>query len=1011
MKKSKLFLGLTAVGVFLTTTLSYGTQLAVVKKGIINDVLGLSGSNLGNSKRSDYAEADGSLSDKGWAKMIADSYDFCVKEEEQGAVLFKNENNALPLAKEERNVTLFGSGGAHLMLRSGAGGAAPNEKIVVHLDDAFKATGFKINQKVWDLYAGNSESTVSKINESPITDYDKPGIKDSFAEYGDVAIVTFARFGTEDSDPSDGILDLQQREKELLAMVKDYKDQGVFKKIVVLLNSPNSMGVDFANKEEYGIDAVLWFGVPGYYSLTGVCNILRGYDDAGNVVNPSGHAPDTFANFSKSSAAYQNFGNFSAGSNKYVVYKEGIYVGYKYYETRYEDCVLGRGNADAAVGVYAGTDSWNYAAEMGYPYGFGLSYTTFEQKIKKAEYNEKTDQWEITVSVKNTGNMEGRASVQIYAQTPYTDYDKETGIEKSAIQLAGYNKVLVKPGKTAEVSVKFDQYLLASYDYFDKKSYILEDGDYYFALGNGAHEALNNIIAQKDSSAALSLIDHNGESYTANPDGAIKKTIRGYLDAYKMSHYDKTVEVTNKFDNADLNYWKPEGDSQHITYLTRQDWEGTFPTKMTSLSFTSEMSKEVNSNRHKVDPDQTDYYKLGEGKNYAVQLTRPNEETGEEENYTLKFLDMAGVPLHGSYTDKNGETKDADAQWEKFISQMSLSDLAISVSDNRGIQAVKRVLKVSNSIAEGPEGLLSQFNYGDKKDHAWATGFATGPVFSATWDHEMQAKFGYFYGEEALHCGVACVNAPGANINRTPYGSRASEYMSEDGVMNYYIASNVVGAARKKGLIMNIKHCFLNNQETNRHGVCTFSNEQAIREIYLKPFEGALTTGEGMGIMTSYNRIGCTYAAIHSDLMYGVMRGEWKYEGLIIDDAQTGTNTDSYANGPMMLEAGTNIFCLDGGRGGQLIDYIGKNNDGALLKKLQESNKYIMYALLQSFMGDEEAEEMSDEELEKLIYEQDHPWWLGAANGICLGSLILTGLVGLAYVAFEVLERKKFLGA
>lgn len=332
-------------------------------------------------------------------------------------------------------------------------------------------------------------------------------------------------------------------------------------------------------------------------------------------------------------------------------------------------------------------------------------------------------------------------------------------------------------------------------------------------------------------------------------------------------------------------------------------------------------------------------YTAGAGTKYGVQL---KDKDGNP--YVMKFADMSKVEYD-------------DPKWDEFIKQMTLEDLAISMTDNRGILAVTSVSKPSNSIAEGPEGLLSPFGYGDGR---WATGFATGPIYTATWDHEMQKKFGYFYGEEALHCGVAAVNAPGANINRTPYGSRASEYMSEDGIMNYYVASNIVKEARKKGLIMNIKHCFLNNQETNRQGVATFANEQAIREIYLKPFEGALTRGEGLGIMTSYNRIGLTYSACHTTLTKEILRTEWKYKGLVIDDALQGEG--SYTSTRDMLVGGTEVFCLDGNRGNQIIKAIQDTDDGYLLELCQKANKDIMYALSRSWMGDSEvAEGLTDE--------------------------------------------------
>ena len=972
---------MTASGVLLFSILIGGTQVAWDKQGIINDVLGLSRTNLKSAQGSDYAEADGSLTDKGYWKMIADSYQYCIEEEEQGAVMFKNDNNVLPLAKTERKVTLFGRNSAHLMHRSGAGGAAPNEKLVVHLDEAFKNCGFEINDTVWNLYKSGGNQSVTgndEIAESRYTD----SVKATFDEYNDAAIVTFTRFGTEDTDPSDGILDLQNNEKALLRMIKN---SGKFSKTIVLLNSPSAMGMEFANNPEYGVDAVIWMGVPGYYSLEGLVHILTG------EANPSGHAPDTFANYSRSSAAYQNFGHFS-GSNTgsgrgdtYVVYKEGIYVGYKYYETRYEDCILDQGNANGSKGVYAGTGSWDYAAEMGYPFGYGMSYTTFAQKITDVKYDEATDKYTVTVNVKNTGAVEGRASAQVYFQAPYTEDNKSTGLEKAAVNLAGYDKVLLAPGASKDVKISFDKYFLCSYDYKNAKSYVLDEGDYYFGVGNGAHEALNNIIALKKESST-GLFDHNGEAYEAPANSAVKVHIAEDYATYKKSIYDKSVDVTNQFDNADLNYWK----SGAFEYLTRNDWEGTFPTKMTSLSYTQAMNNEVNNNRYKTPADSKAYYdEKDDDGNYVNFQVKLKDEEGNARR--IKFSEMAKVPLTGTYTDDNGVEHDAEKMWNEFISQMSVKELAISMSDNRGILGVASVSKPSNSIAEGPEGLLAQFNYGDKR---WATGFATGPIYSATWDHEMQAKYGAFYGEEALFCGAACVNAPGANINRTPYGSRASEYMSEDGIMNYYIASNVVGAARKKGLIMNIKHCFLNNQETNRHGVCTFANEQSIREIYLKPFEGALTRGEGMGIMTSYNRIGCTYAAVHSPLMNNVMRGEWAYKGLIIDDAQQGGNTDAYANGPLMLDAGTNVFCLDSGRGGQLTDYVTSNHDGNLLQKMQESNKYIMYAMLRSFMGD------AGDALEADINRLNNSWWkitirvvdivAGVFMAACLGMYVFT---------------------
>ena len=1008
MAKPKLWLGLSAVGVLVTSVLLAGRQLAGDYAGLINDVLGLSTQKISNIDSADvkgsaYKDADGSLSDKGWKRMIADSYNFCEEAVEQGSVLLKNENNALPLKKTERKVTLLGKGSKNMFMRSGAGGAAPNPNLVVTLDKAFENNGFKINKEVFKAYKKLSQSNMTSpsTNVENFSEVNTDELKATFADYGDAAIITFVRIGTENTDPSDGQLDLKNDEKNLLKLAKEYKDNGTFKKIIVLINSPLPMSMDWVDSDEYGIDALVYVGVPGYYGAGGIAHLLAGekphlaYDEnaeklmpqldgAGNpimeVVNPSGHLPDTFAASAGSSAAYVNFGDRNV-----VVYKEGVYVGYKYYETRYEDAVLNQGNATSAKGASFGATSWDYGNEMGYPFGYGMSYTQFEQRITDLKYNATDDTIEATVMVKNNGDMNGKASVQLYAQQPYTDFDKQNGLGRPAIALMTYAKEDVPAHGEKEVKLSFDRYFLATYDYKVNKTYFLEGGDYYFAVGNGAHEALNNIISVKDSSA--NLVDHLGNAYSGNANAVKKLTIAEDATTYAKSHYDENVQVTNQFDDADYNYFATG--SNQITYLDRQDWDSTWPTKTTSNPAPSDQQNMANY--YKKADIQTSYTE-GDGVEYNVPYL---DAQGNEMKIT--FNDMAKVPLEGEIENEEAKAKfpgmKGEEVWDAFIKQMTLNDLIISVSDNRGILDVKKVQKKGNSVAEGPEGLLSRYQYGDKR---WATGFPTGPTYTGTFDPAMQAKFGAFYGEDALFCGVASVNAPGANINRTPYGSRASEYMSEDGIMNYNVAANIIGAAREKGLIMNIKHCFLNNQESGRQRVATFCNEQAIREIYLRPFEGALTRGKGLGIMTSYNRIGVRYAACHEPLMMNVMRGEWKYRGLIIDDALSGSNTDQYSNGPAMLHCGTDLFCLDGNRGGQLRDWITSNNDGDLLKDLQRANKYVMYAISRSWMGGVAAEDVGKA-----------PWWKVTVDVITISAGTVTVALFGMYIFTEIISKKK----
>ena len=916
--------------------------------------------------------------------MYDDSMKFCREAVEQGSVLIKNDNDCLPLKKDERKVTLFGTGSKNLFMRSGAGGAAPNEDNVITMLDGFKEAGFEVNETVYNSYKEFTRQDLAK----PATEVEEgtsiytPELTGTFDEYNDAAIVTIVRIGTENTDPSAGNLDLRQKEKDLLKMIKD---SGKFDKIIVVINSPLAMSMDWIENDEYGIDAAIFMGVPGYYGVQGVADLVAGLaSDQTTPIDACGHAPDTFAASASSSAAYQNFGNSNV-----VVYKEGVYVGYKYYETRYEDCVLSQGNANGSKGIYnSQNNSWNYADEVVCPFGYGLSYTTYTQKITGVEFDAEKDQYLVSVDVTNTGNRVAKASVQVYVQQPYTEFDKTNGLGRSAIALMNYAKVDVGIGKTVSVTVPVDRYFLTTYDYKVNKKYMLEKGDYYFSVGNGAHEALNNIIGVKSPSAALT--DQWGKSYTANADAVYKFNIaEDDLTTYANSIYDSNIAVTNQFDDADYNYYAQKNSKDPITYLSRTDWEGTWPTTTTAsptAGTDKDMSKKYDRTETVPNIKSDDY----DGKAYNVTYKK-----ADGTPYLIKFADMVDVPIEGTVEKGIFEGQDGAEIWDAFVKQMTIEELKISVSDNRGILDVGRLEKIGNSIAEGPEGILAKFKIGNTQ--LWATGFPTGPTYTGTFDHEMQKKFGGFFGEEALYCGVACINAPGCNINRTPYGSRASEYMTEDGVMNYLCAANVVGEARRKGLIMNIKHCFLNNQETGRQRVETYCNEQAIREIYLRPFEGALTKGKGLGIMTSYNRIGATYAACHKPLMENVMRGEWHYRGQIIDDALTGSNDSDYSNGPAMLYCGTDIFCLDGGRGDQLVNWITSRNDLGTVKDLQRANKYIMYSMSRSWLG---GYTPKAEDFEK-------PAWAKTIDGLVIASSIVTGLLMAAYVVFEVLDKMK----
>ena len=1000
--KPKLWLGLSAVGILTASVVFAAGALAADNEALINERLNLTGQKIDKIDSTEvegsaYKDEDGSLSNEGWKRMIKDSYKFCEETVEQGSALLKNDNNVLPLKANERKVTLLGQGSKSLFMRSGAGGAAPNDgtggtkNLVVKLDQAFEENGFQINHTLFDKYTEYKQSDflINNSREIRMVEADfkdslyNDAVKNSFREYGDAAIVTFMRIGTEDIDPKDGTLDLSKNETDLLDLVKQYKDNGTFKKVIVLINSPLPISMSELSTQKYGVDAVVYMGVPGYYGVGGVVHLLMGKDADGKIVNPSGHLPDTFANSASSSPAYVNF----AKSSSVAVYKEGVYVGYKYYETRYADSVMGQGNANGTKGVFMDEGNWEYSAEMGYPFGWGMSYTTFKQKLNKVSYNQKDDTIVAEVEVENTGDMDGKASIQLYTSAPYTQFDKDNGLGKSAIALMAYDKVDVKAHEKVTKTISFDRYFLCTYDYKVNKTFILEGGTYYFALGNGAHEAVNNVLGTMN--ASYNLVDHNGNAYQANKDAVKSLDIVENTNLYATSHYTDE-KVTNQFDDADYNHFA--SDANKITYLDRTDWEGTWPT--TTTSNPANTSKDGDMRQYYKQDEHDDgglSYTAGKGIDYDV----PYYDKAAGKNLKITFAEMSKVPLEGKITEGRFEGMDGSEVWDAFIKQMDLDDLIISVADDRGILDVAKVSKIGNAVFEGPEGLLAKYQYGDKR---WATGFPTGPTYTGTFDPEMQKKFGGFYGEDALYAGVACVNAPGANINRTPYGSRASEYASEDGIMNYNVAANIIREARKKGLIMNMKHCFLNNQETGRQRIYTYCNEQAIREIYLRPFEGGLTKGNSLGIMTSYNRIGARYAACHTPLMYNVMRKEWGYKGFIIDDALTGGNDDPYSYGPGMLYCGTDMFCLDGSRGKALRTWVKDHDDGTILRCLQRANKNIMYAMSRSWMG---GVTVSDEE----IAASSNPWWKKLLTGVTVGVTVIASLVGAVYVFGEVMDK------
>lgn len=909
--KAKLFRGLSAVFCMLLCIVVCLTVLAFENPGAVNNALGIKVSaEIGNGEiyyKTDYTD-DGLPSDEGLVKLQEAAREFNIRAQGEGSVLLKN-NGVLPFGNDVKQITLFGRAVADPVYNA-ALPLAESQKIDLY--SALTSEGFSINETLYNAYAASStkrllgNDSTANIGEESQSFYTAT-LRDSFDNYKDAAVVMFAREAGEGNDlsmkDSDGLsqLALHQSEADLLKMIQT---EG-FDKVVVIINSAYPMELGWVDQEEYGVDACLWIGTPGTYGFGGVAKILTG------EYNPSGKLVDTYAADSFSSASMVNAGDFTFenSNNKYLIYAEGIYVGYKYYETRYEDLILGRYNADNTAGATDG-GAWNYSEEVCYPFGFGLSYTTFNQTLDSVEWSRESKTVTAKVTVTNTGNKEGKSVIQLYAQTPYTDYDRENLVEKSAVQLLDYAKTdLLKPGESKTYTIEADEYLLASYDANAVKGYILDAGDYFFAIGDDVHDALNNILAAKNASGMYS---HDGKSVVGNADNVFMENI-AEMDSTTYRHSANGTEVTNQFDSdiyaVDYNYYNKGA----IQYLTRQDWT-TYPQSYTGLTETEDMQYiHGNSFYEDIIPDNAPAYS---------SFTQ-GEDAG------VDFIDMRNV----DYDDEEA--------WNKFLNQLSISELAAGCNDSYSNRRVDAVNKPTSNHNDSPDALSTTYQYGNKEN---STSYVCASVIAATWNKDIASEKGNLIAEDAIYCKINFNWGPGSNMHRNIFCGRNNIYFSEDATVSYFTTLLETKAMTERGLVTGIKHFVANDQETNRNGVSTFMTEQTLREIYLRAFEGAITKGNANGIMSSYNALGSCYTAVNAALLTQVLRNEWGFKGLAITDAGSCSDVPILA-----LSAGTDMFCFQS----QISKTISQavRNDGFALQNLRNANKHMYYAFSQSTLA------------------------------------------------------------
>lgn len=825
--------------------------------------------------------------------------------EEEGIVMLKNADNALPLNRDERSVTLFGVKTVAVETGGGGSGAGrpggygiPVKTIQASMEDA----GFTVNKKVLSLYEQNiaamsysvttAGSSQTLTHELPLSYYSDM-ITKTYGSFNDAAIITFSRTGAEGydllmhdipghSDKTDHILQLSDAEKDLIKHAK-----ANFNKVIVLINSSNIMEVGELNDEKtadnLGVDAILHIGHVGNDGAAAIGRVLNG------EVNPSGHTVDIWSRDFKKDPSWTNFGdNVQNGQDNdmylngektgfhSVEYREDIYMGYRYYETVATD----KNAAEAGTG-----DSW-YSENVVYPFGYGLSYTSFkwelDEKIAPEAVIEKAN-GTVTMKVKvtNTGDTAGKDVVQIYASQPYTP----GGIEKASSVLVGFEKTkLLKPGESQTLTVKFAAQDMASFDWQDKNNngfvgYELEAGDYIISACRDSH------------------------TVEASVKRTVKETIKCDTD---LQTGNKIEAVFSQTDGIYADY-NSTNDALLNNLLSREGGlNGTVPAASTKEDRTVSQAfvDMINgwANHYSYEDKATDPWYVS---SVPAGWKQAASHEADYSDVTVKISAMAGVDYNDP-TVNNGvataATDEGTKKWDAFMNQLTWEEMCQIVSQGSyGRPAVESIGKPFETDIDGPAqiawfGNVQVNNYYPDSDKAeWpdgiGTNWVTAVVLASTWNVGLAEEQGLQVGNESILTNSPGWYGPSLNTHRSPLGGRNFEYYSEDGVLGGAMAAAVTLGATSKGVVCYAKHMFLNDQETNRdtnRGLFTYATEQAIREIYLKPFEAVIKTGRTLGTMAASNRIGNWVAFGNYALHNAILRGEWGYKGCNETDSMGG---------------------------------------------------------------------------------------------------------------------------
>lgn len=1041
-KLSPVMRGISAAMASVLTLAITGTSVADTYRSNLDDVLGTQSYVTSSDKDSARFKSDYDTIED----MMAAAKDIAIREGEEGTVVMKNDNDVLPLNTANVALFGLAAyapypytsgdlkGGnedaVDLVQAFTDAGITVNETLKDlyatmmnrHEEEvANQWTGEITKQTAYDIIYSTTVGDMVDytIAEVPPAEFENLGASEDWKSAIDkdstTAICVFARAAGESNTYAPGSAvnyagektgkDPLELSEDELAVIDAAKE--TCSKVVVLINSGNTLMIrDIAEGGSHEVDGIAYIGCSNDYQFTGIVNVLTG------KVNATGALPDTYVADNASIPAVQNFGgdyyadyaivaanaengydsrypgveisndssagSFGGGSatysaGQYIVEAEGIYVGYKYYETRYFDSVMNPSfHADSGAGATQ-SDSWNYDNEVVYSFGHTLSYLDYTQELKSVNVDKNTD-GDITavIAVTNKSNQDGRFLAQLYVQQPYTAYDMENGVEKSAVMFLNSAKVNVAAGATEEVTITVPAKYLASYDYRNAKTYILDEGDYYFTAAAGAHEAVNNFLAAQGKTTADGMdAQATGGTVVWSDNTSLDTT------TFAIAH---DTEITNVADDADLNYWTGE---DTVVYLSRQDWEGTYP-----INYNTDVEINISDS-----PKAEEWIAALRGQQYTIQTDNPATEGGDK-----------GVRLNSTYVQEEQLSNIQDSFWDTLVSSITI-DEAVGAVIHGGSQS-DVLTNVENPIVlqnEGVNGFATGYT-DEATGKTYQFNISSQTLLGSSFNPQLAYEWGLVEGNSGLWLERYDIWGTGLTQRRTPYNGRNYEYFSEDPMLTNRLGYGVLRGCAEKGILNGPKHIGFNDQEHNRNGVAAYMNEQKLRETDLRGFQGGLEDGGGLAIMVAFNRIGATNASHYVPMLKNILREEWGFTGVISTDMMN--NAYYFSPESIIMATVTQVADFGGddnhinqGDGGvdKTWAYISEDtvkNDAVLVDQARENLKYQLYTFANSAIMN-------------ISTEQVTVWWDTVLQAVTVISGILFAVTALAWLVMSIIPGKK----